>query len=98
MKQNILIILIFIFSCTAKPADSEINTVSVLDSTNTQTEIIETFVDSVNIGEKGKNKIELIKHRVFDDTYVIVNFIQKTLKLIVGILKTHTHIPCYFPD
>ena len=77
MKLNILIILIFILSCTASPTDNEIKDVSITDTTNTNTEIIETFVDSLNIGEKGKNKVELIKHRVFDDTYVIVKFYRK---------------------
>lgn len=77
MKLNILIILIFILSCTASPTDNEIKDVSIADTTNTNTEIIETFVDSLNIGEKGKNKVELIKHRVFDDTYVIVKFYRK---------------------
>ncbi len=77
MKLHILIILIFILSCTASPTDNEIKDVSIADTTNTNTEIIETFVDSLNIGEKGKNKVELIKHRVFDDTYVIVKFYRK---------------------
>jgi hypothetical protein len=77
MKLNILIILIFILSCTASPTDNEIKDVSIADTTNTNTEIIETFVDSLNIGEKGKNKVELINHRVFDDTYVIVKFYTK---------------------
>lgn len=77
MKLNILIILIFILSCTASPTDNEIKDVSIADTTNTNTEILETFVDSLNIGEKGKNKVELIKHRVFDDTYVIVKFYRK---------------------
>ena len=77
MKLNNLIILIFILSCTASPTDNEIKDVSIADTTNTNTEIIETFVDSLNIGEKGKNKVELIKHRVFDDTYVIVKFYRK---------------------
>lgn len=45
------------------------------DTLNTQ--ILEAFVDSLNIGEKGKCKIELIKHRVFDDNYVIIKFYIK---------------------
>lgn len=40
-------------------------------------EILETFVDSLNIGEKGKCKIELIKHRVYDENYVIIKFYIK---------------------
>jgi hypothetical protein len=47
---------------------------TLIDSSISDTQIIETFSDSINIGEKGKSKIEIIKHRVFDDTYVIVKF------------------------
>ncbi|MBS1511607.1 MAG: hypothetical protein JST86_12245 [Bacteroidetes bacterium] len=42
-----------------------------------KTAIIETFADSTHIGEKGKCKIELIKFRVYDDTYVIIKFYVK---------------------
>jgi hypothetical protein len=42
-----------------------------------KTAIIETFVDSLNIGVKGKCKIELIKHRVYDDIFVIIKFYIK---------------------
>jgi hypothetical protein len=41
------------------------------------TAILETFADSLNIGKKGKCKIELVKHRVYDDTYVIIKFYIK---------------------
>ena len=47
------------------------------NSDTSKTEIIDTFVDSLNIGEKGKCKIELIKFRVYDDTYVIIKFYTK---------------------
>lgn len=47
------------------------------DSANADTEILETFADSLNIGVKGKNKIELIKYSVADDNYVTVNFYRK---------------------
>ena len=42
-----------------------------------KTAIIKTFVDSLNIGVKGKCKIELIKHRVYDDIFVIIKFYIK---------------------
>jgi len=41
------------------------------------TAILEIFVDSLNIGEKGKCKIELIKHRVYEYNYVIIKFYIK---------------------
>ena len=87
MKLNILIILIFSLSCTSRPtgngsksipfADTTAAKITAADTTNTNAEILETFVDSLNIGVKGENKIELIKHRVFDDNYVIVKFYTK---------------------
>lgn len=90
MRLNILfIILIIVSSCREKPTDDEKGGAPVADSILTKTiigdttnsfnttEIIETFVDSLQIGKKGENKIELIKHRVFDDNYVIVKFYNK---------------------
>lgn len=83
MKLSFLFPLIFILSCTTKQKDKGISTTdtsksvekSILaDSLSSNAEIIETFTDSVNIGNKGNCKIELIKHRVFDDVYVIVKF------------------------
>lgn len=89
MKNKILILLFFISSCTAKPTDDERKVTPAVDSASTKafiadttkntstTEIIETFVDSLQIGKKGENKIELIKHRVLDDNYVVVKFYNK---------------------
>ena len=42
-----------------------------------KTAIIESFVDSLNIGLKGKCKVELIKHRVNDDIFVVIKFYIK---------------------
>ena len=42
-----------------------------------KTTIIESFVDSLNIGVKGKCKVELIKHSVNDDIFVIIKFYIK---------------------
>lgn len=87
MKPIILILLVSLISCKSKPFDNENEKASVFetlsvktivtDTAEIHTEIIETFTDSLNIGEKEKNKIELIKHRVFNDTYVIVKFYNK---------------------
>ncbi len=77
----------FILSCTARKNNQKENISSVAntnfdkpvlnDTLNPKTEIIETFTDSLNIGRKGECKIELIKHRVFDNLYVIVKFYTK---------------------
>lgn len=67
MKSQITLILLTI-------SISVFGQSSIPSGVNSNTEIIETFTDSLNIGEKGKCKIELIKHRVFDNTYIIVKF------------------------
>jgi hypothetical protein len=91
MKFSTIIFLTILFSCNSKqetkkaidePETSKItnNDSSPADKQNvgtSKTEIIETFIDSLNIGEKGKCKIELIKHRVYDDNYVIIKFYIK---------------------
>lgn len=47
------------------------------DNTYPSTEIIEFFMDSTSIGNKGKNKVELILHRVNNDHFVIIKFYVK---------------------
>lgn len=82
MKIKLLLIVIIFVSCNSSRTNSESK---ILSETKTvseniavpDTEIIETFVDSLNIGVKGKNKVELIKHRVLDDVYVLVKFYTK---------------------
>lgn len=86
MKRNFLYLLFLISSCKSgqnnERASSKVNS-SIIEKTvindnlNNNTEIIETFIDSISIGEKGKCKIELIKHRVYDDIYVIIKFYTK---------------------
>lgn len=79
MKLQFLVIFLFFLSCSTKQEKKENATQSKKDTT-INTEIIETFVDSLNIGEKGKSKIEIIKHRVFESVYVIINFYTKGTK------------------
>ena len=58
----------------------EKNNITSVESQNvdtSKTEILETFVDSLNIGEKGRCKVELIKHKVYDDNFVIIKFYTK---------------------
>lgn len=87
-----VVVLILLVSCNSKKYSSnkdnidkksyqEYLTISKTNNKdNTNTEIIETFTDSLNIGEKGICKIELIKHRVFSDNYVIVKFYTRINK------------------
>lgn len=84
MKTWAFLFLIFLLVCVNKqkgsPAYVTVNTRQDSTATNSSdptTEIIEIFSDSTNIGEKGKCKIEVIKHRVFNNMYVIVKFYTK---------------------
>src|SRR5687768_16707366 len=85
MKLFLLTILTFFISCSTKQENKkngtpeEIQTINQVnkDTLTQNTEIIETFTDSLNIGVKGTDKVEIIKHRVFDNTYVIVKFYTK---------------------
>ena len=84
MKYILVLTIIFLVSCSTKQNKNgnnyslqEIANSKTIDTTIQKTEIIETFVDSTNIGIKGESKIEIIKHRVFDDIYVIVKFFTK---------------------
>lgn len=85
MKLYILALLAFFISCSTKKSEKDIDKNQNLittkeverDIVEQNTEIIEIFSDSLNIGEKGKCKIEIVKHRVFDDTYLIVKFYTK---------------------
>lgn len=86
-KLNFLIILIFMLSCNTRQIENESKGNSNTDTISDKTvlvdtisicpEIVETFVDSLSIGRKGETKIELIKHSVFDEIYVIVKFYTK---------------------
>jgi hypothetical protein len=91
MRHIPLILLTILLSCnsnqeTKKQIDkadrteignSKISSVDNQNEDSVKTAIIETFVDSLNIGEKGKCKVELIKHRVYEDNFVIIKFYIK---------------------
>lgn len=84
MKYFIIISVFFLISCSSKQVkvendkrNSTLNKVNNEDASIQDSEIIEKFVDSTNIGTKGKSKIEIIKHRVYDETYVIVKYYTK---------------------
>ncbi len=86
MKYFNFIFFIILFSCSTKQEKEEkidiiketnLKKIKTPQVENVNTEIIESFVDSINIGEKGKCKVELIKHRVYDHNYVTVKFYIK---------------------
>lgn len=110
MRQFPFLILIVLFSCnsnqetkrqidkveTKEIAKSEISSVDNQNGDSVDTEIIGIFVDSLNVGEKGKCKVELIKHRVFNDNFVIIKFYIKgryTIKDSETWMSTNTY--CY---
>ena len=64
----------------AEDVSTNISSQKLIANADSDTEIIEIFTDSLSIGRKGKSKIELIKHRVLDRNYVIVNFYTKSAK------------------
>jgi hypothetical protein len=88
MRLISLLILTILLSCkTTQENKKQINKtdtteiekskISSVDNQNAETEIIETFIDSLNIGLKGKCKVELIKHRIYEDYFVIIKFYVK---------------------
>ncbi len=110
MKQIPFILFTILFSCNssqetkkqivkadkAEIAKNEIPSVDRQNEDTVNTEIIEIFVDSLNIGEKGKCKVQLIKHRVYDDNFVIIKFYIKgryTTKSPETWMNTNTY--CY---
>lgn len=91
MRNSLIIILTILFSCNLnqepEKITNKVNTIEISSSESffiedqssaaSKTEIIETFIDSVNIGEMRQCKIELIKHRVNEDNYIIIKFYRK---------------------
>lgn len=90
MKIFTLLLLTILISCnskhekekaiktdTTKTVNNETIPSEQQNAATLKTEIIDTFVDSLHIGEKGKCKVELIKFRVYDDIYVIIKFYIK---------------------
>jgi len=64
----------------AETKDSNAKEITSMDNPNIDTSkanILEIFVDSLNIGEKGSCKVELIKYRVYDDNFVLIKFYTK---------------------
>lgn len=68
MKVIILIFSFFLFSCSPRISNNVLekdsflentyNNAAAADTVNLKTELIEIFTDSLNIGVKGKNKLE----------------------------------------
>ncbi|WP_316839813.1 hypothetical protein [Pedobacter gandavensis] len=102
MKKYLLIVLLFLFSCQNRQGnrsnqsfESKISTVSKVESKHIEkgaVELLEHFVDSLNIGKPTKNKIELSHFRNSDSGYVVIQFYTKVkgnwqLKQKINFLK-----------
>jgi hypothetical protein len=79
MKFLTIVFLTILLSCNSNQETKNKETIALVQQNESvaPTEILETYVDSINIGKKGKCKVELIKHRVYDDIYVIIKFFIK---------------------
>ncbi len=91
MKFIVFLAFTILISCTKKQITENTDNITQKSKTSKieksiiktahidslDTEILETFVDSLNIGDKGKCKVELIKYRVYKDNYVIIKFYTK---------------------
>lgn len=86
MKQCLLVVLLLFFSCQNKHGNkpsqilkSNIGATSKIESKRTEkaAELIEYFVDSLNIGKPTKNKLELSHFRNSDSSYVVIQFYTK---------------------
>jgi len=86
MQRLLGLILIFLLSCQNKPSPKAtilniVDTIKATKQTNTTetdtTQLEEFFVDSLNIGRKQRNKIEVSKYRTIDSNYVLIKFYAK---------------------
>jgi hypothetical protein len=81
-KINIILTLICVFWNSPKAYTLVENKPTVdstldIDGTKTRTDsliMVDYFVDSVNIGQREKNKIEITNYQVNDSNYVVINF------------------------
>jgi len=78
MKPLLLLLLLVTCGCLAQQNRYFPATISPIQNNTVPTvEMVETFTDSLNIGVKGNSRIHIVKHRVFDDTYLIIKFYTK---------------------
>lgn len=81
MKSIVGLILIFLISCQGRQ-----ETKTVVNNLTTK-QLDEYFADSLNIGRKSNNKIELSLLRTDDSVFVVINFYSKQSEKWV--LKNH---------
>ena len=75
-----IIVVIFVFSCKDKKVESKIQLKTTTEQKIEKEKLIiveEEFIDSLNIGSKGKFKLDLKKYRGLDSVYVEIKFFEK---------------------
>lgn len=89
MKRiHFYLIVLLTFSCTQRPVHKDLSktvfledTVQVVTNKDTLTStavLEEYYVDSLLVAKKTFNKVELLKYRVLDSNYVMMNFYART--------------------
>ncbi len=70
--------LLFSFSCHKEKGKNSPNPKVIIEKAEENTTIPEEiFIDSLNIGRKKANMVEVLKYRTIDSTYVRLNFYTK---------------------
>ncbi len=72
-----LILLTVCSSYTLAPAPVPHYTGSITVA-DPDAEILEVFTDSTTIGVKGQCKIEVVKHRIYEDAYLLIKFYTRS--------------------
>jgi hypothetical protein len=91
MKLYFRLVLVFLISCQSRQektvtVTSSMDTIPFVDTAQITNDVIfiknatqpeEFFADSLNIGRKSFNKIEISKYRTLDSNYVVIKFYTK---------------------
>jgi len=85
MKQYLILTFIFFLSCQDRQSKivssnnlaDTIQPIAEIKSQDDKPQLEEFFIDSLNIGRKSFNKIELSKYRTADSNYVVIKFFSK---------------------
>lgn len=85
MKRTFYVLLLSLASCGLVQEEQKPDAVHLAfpelaeqDTTGPYAGVAEVFTDSLRIGEKGKSKVELVKHRVLEQNIIALRFYTKT--------------------
>jgi len=80
MKKFGMLLLLLLLSCQHNQSKSSVNIYSIPQANKRDKslpELLESFTDSINIGQKSFNKLELKRYRSADSSYVLIKFYSK---------------------